>query len=108
HDIGQLEIPDAILAKREPLTRAEQALLETHCRIGVRLGRKLGLSDAALAVIAQQHELADGSGYPDRLQGHGISVIARIVRIANRYDNLCNPVDVASAITPNEALSQMF
>ncbi len=108
HDIGQLELPDPILAKREALTRAEQALFETHCRQGIKLGRKLGLSEAALAVIGQHHELADGSGYPDRLQGKEITLFARIVAIANRYDNLCNPSDIRAALTPYEALSQMF
>jgi len=108
HDIGQIEVPDAILAKREPLNRAEQTIFEGHCRSGVKLGRKLGLSDAALAVIAQHHEALDGSGYPGRMQGKQISLFARIVAIANRYDNLCNPVHPSTAVTPYEALSQMY
>jgi hypothetical protein len=50
----------------------------------------------------------DGSGYPRHLQGEAISVLARIVSIANHYDELCNPRNPAESLTPHEALSLMF
>jgi hypothetical protein len=34
--------------------------------------------------------------------------LARLVAIVNAYDNLCNPTNIAQAITPHEALSQLF
>jgi hypothetical protein len=33
---------------------------------------------------------------------------ARIVALVDRYDNLCNPYFLAKAVTPHEALSQLF
>ena len=33
---------------------------------------------------------------------------ARIVGLINAYDNLCNPQDLSKALTPYEALSQLF
>ena len=35
-------------------------------------------------------------------------MLARIVAIANYYDELCNPFNLAHALTPHEALSMMF
>ena len=61
-----------------------------------------------LRIVAQHHELADGSGYPKRLKGDQIDPLARIVALVNYYDNLCNPIDLAKAMTPHEALSLMF
>ena len=61
-----------------------------------------------IAVIAQHHEAIDGSGYPTGLTGDRISLAARVVAVVNVYDNLCNPVNIAAAITPHEALSLMF
>ena len=61
-----------------------------------------------LRIIAQHHELADGSGYPKGLKGEQIDPAARIVSLVNYYDNLCNPADLAKAMTPHEALSLMF
>lgn len=37
-----------------------------------------------------------------------MSQLSKIISLVNRYDNLCNPNNPAIAITPHEALSQMF
>ena len=108
HDVGRRQIPDKILMKMEPLTQAEKNLYELHCQYGVEIGQKLKFVPAALAVIGEHHELYDGSGYPKRLKGDAISLLARIVAIANYYDELCNPTNVLTAMTPHEALATMF
>ena len=108
HDIGKLDIPDKILLKKEQLTHAELDFLRQHCAYGIELGQRVGLPAEVIAVIAQHHEAIDGSGYPAGLTGDRISLAARVVAVVNVYDNLCNPVNIASAITPHEALSLMF
>ena len=108
HDIGKTDLPYKIVTKTDPLTKAEHALMETHCELGMKQAAKLKLSRDAFSIICQHHECVDGSGYPLKLSGDAISVAARVVSIANTYDNLCNPINIANAITPSEALSQMF
>jgi putative nucleotidyltransferase with HDIG domain len=108
HDMGRKEVPDKILLKTSPLTPAEQHFFELHPTYGVEMAKKMHLSSAALAIIAQHHELFDGSGYPAKLKGETISLLARMVVIANYYDELCNPLQIADALTPHEALSLMF
>ena len=108
HDVGTKNIPDKVLNKLDAYTHAEQALVETHCEGGYEIGKKLGLAAPALAIIRDHHEMFDGSGYPRRLQGEAISILARIVSIANHYDELCNPRNPADSLTPHEALSLMF
>lgn len=108
HDVGKTDIPDRIVRKAEALTRPEQSLLHEHCAYGVETGRKLGLPKEALLVIAQHHEHMDGSGYPKGLKGSDCYLLARIVSIANTYDNLCNPMKPSLALTPHQALSTMY
>lgn len=108
HDIGLIEVPGAILGKSEPLSRAEQALYELHTQHGLKIGRRMRLPAAVQTVIAQHHERADGSGYPAGLSGHQISLPARIVALANAYDNLCNPPRAPSGLTPAEAIALLF
>jgi len=108
HDMGRKEVPDKILRKTEPLTKAERNFYEMHCQYGVDMGQRLQLPSGALAIIRSHHELFDGTGYPARLKGDAISLLARIVVIANHYDELCNPPLIADALTPHEALSLMF
>jgi HD-GYP domain-containing protein (c-di-GMP phosphodiesterase class II) len=108
HDIGKLEIPDKILRKTEPLTKPEQSFLELHCEYGLDIATKAGLSKQAAEMVMQHHEFVDGSGYPGKLKAEKISPLTKVVSIVNAYDNLCNPINLADALTPHEALSQMF
>jgi putative nucleotidyltransferase with HDIG domain len=108
HDAGRMDLPERVTRKTDPLTKAEAALLQQHVPYGIEIGRKLGLPAEALHVIAQHHEHADGSGYPKGLKGNEISMLARIVAVVNEFDNLCNPVNAARALTPHEALSLLY
>ena len=108
HDIGRKEVPDTILRKTTALTQAERNFYELHCQYGLTMGQRLHLAPAALSIILQHHELFDGTGYPAKLAGESISLLSRIVAIANFYDELCNPPLLADALTPHEALSLMF
>lgn len=109
HDIGLMDIPDKVLRKSpDEYNNAERSLRAMHVEYGLTMGRKIGLSPQALAVIAQHHELADGSGYPKGLKLLDMSLPARLVAVVNCYDNLCNPVDISKAMTPHETLSYMY
>lgn len=108
HDIGHNNIPDKILTKLDPLTQAEQNLYQMHCQYSMELGQRLGLGPATLAILRDHHEGFDGSGYPRALAGDAIGLLARIVAITDFYDELCNPTNIAGALTPHEALSLMF
>jgi len=108
HDIGLKEVPDRIVKKTEPLTLAERHFYELHCQYGFELGQRMHLAPGVLAIIREHHELFDGSGYPAKLAGESANLLARIVAIANYYDELCNPVSLSDALTPHEALSIMF
>jgi putative nucleotidyltransferase with HDIG domain len=108
HDIGLTEIPSQILNNREALTKVEREFREMHCQYGFTIGKTAGLPQAALNIILQHHENFDGTGYPKQLRGEAIDPLARLVGMVNIYDNLCNPVNLAKALTPHEALSLMF
>lgn len=109
HDIGKIDIPDRVL-KRDPreFTGPERALYISHVESGLRIGKKLELAPEVLSIIAQHHELADGSGYPSALKLEQIAPLARVVALVNLYDNLCNPILLHQAMTPHEALSFIF
>lgn len=109
HDIGLSEIPDRVLRKpRDEYTKPERELRAMHVQYGVQIGERLGLAPEVLDIIAQHHELANGSGYPRGLKLGQITAPARVVSLINYYDNLCNPGVLSQALTPHEALSLMF
>jgi HD-GYP domain-containing protein (c-di-GMP phosphodiesterase class II) len=108
HDAGKLEVVDRCRHADDGFSSAELAAYRDHVAKGVTLGTRMGLSPGALAVLAQHHEHADGTGFPHRLNGDRMTIAARIVAIVNRYDNLCNPGSRAQAVTPHEAVAMLF
>jgi putative nucleotidyltransferase with HDIG domain len=108
HDVGKLELPERARHVDPQAAAADQALYREHVARGVAQGKRMGLSPGALLVIAQHHEMADGSGFPLKLNVDRMTAAARIVALVNRYDNLCHPAMPAHALTPHEALSLIF
>ncbi len=108
HDVGKLGLPERARHDGTTLDQADRKLYCDHVALGVAQGQRMGLSEGALAVLAQHHEMADGSGFPARLNLDRMAIGGRIVSLVNRYDNLCNPARVANSLTPHEALSLIF
>lgn len=86
HDIGKIEVPDQILNKPGQLTAAERAVVERHPVTGYEVCRRLGFRQEELGIIRHHHEKWDGTGYPDRLAGTQIPLLARILAVADVYD----------------------
>ena len=108
HDVGKLELPDRVRFPDAKTAPADLALYREHVARGTAIGKRMGLSAGALVVIGQHHEMADGSGFPNRLNVDRMTAAARIVALVNRYDNLCDPAVPSHALTPHEALSLIF
>lgn len=86
HDIGKIGIPEHILMKPGKLTDEEWCIMKTHSEIGYRIAS----STPELAHIADKilahHERYDGTGYPNKLKGEEIPLLARIITIADSFD----------------------
>ena len=108
HDVGKLEVAARLRHRDESFTAAETQAYQQHVVKGVAIAQTMGLPPAPLLIIAQHHEHADGSGFPQRINMDRMSTGARIVALVNRFDGLCNPLITSKAMTPHEALSLMF
>lgn len=92
HDAGKIATPDAILNKPAPLDADEFEIMREHATIGrdIFARNRLPILQAASIICGQHHERWDGLGYPEGLEGDEISLIARIVALADVYDALSN------------------
>jgi putative two-component system response regulator len=87
HDVGKIGIPDRVLLKPSPLTKAEWRLMQTHTVLGEQmLGGVAFLHGDGLKVVRSHHERWDGRGYPDGLRGEEIPLGARIFALADTLD----------------------
>lgn len=87
HDLGKIDVPQAILGKRGPLTEAEFRRMKRHTLHGYERLLKMGVRDEfVLAVTRWHHERLDGSGYPDGLVGSQIPAPARYFAVIDTFD----------------------
>lgn len=107
HDGGKAQIPAAIL--QAPVRKKfEEDFYRQHVQFSVQFASESGaFTPEALAVIADHHECADGSGWPKAKKE--TSRAARILALVNRYDRLCTPeAPKSEALMPSEALATLF
>jgi putative two-component system response regulator len=107
HDVGKVGIPDSILFKPGALTAEEWVTMRSHTVRGEEICRHLSSLQPVLPIVRHHHERWDGTGYPDGLRGKQISILARIVQVADIYDALISPRPYKCAFTPQEALRVM-
>ena len=105
HDIGKLGVPDQILLKPGPLTETEMTLMQAHPVIGEDIIRPLRSATALRAIIRHHHEHYDGGGYPDRLAGESIPILARVVSICDAYDAMVSDRPYRAGRSQAEAIA---
>jgi PAS domain S-box-containing protein/putative nucleotidyltransferase with HDIG domain len=104
HDVGKLGIPDTILRKPSTLNDEETAIMRTHASFGYELLKPIKYLEGALVVPYCHHERWDGTGYPRRLKGEKIPLLARIFAVADVYDAMTSDRPYRPAHTAQEAL----
>jgi HD-GYP domain-containing protein (c-di-GMP phosphodiesterase class II) len=105
HDVGKLQVPDAILSKAGPLSSAEFAVIKRHPGDGAALLEHIGGFAAEAPLVRGHHERLDGSGYPDGLRGGELSLEVRILGVCDVYDALTNERVYRHAYTQPQALA---
>lgn len=95
HDIGKVAIPDEYMAGDAPVEAYEKDLLRRHTLIGGDVIREMeeesegsGFLSMAKHIAYFHHERWDGKGYPYGLAKREIPLAARIVAVADTYEEM--------------------
>jgi HD-GYP domain-containing protein (c-di-GMP phosphodiesterase class II) len=86
HDIGKIGVPEAVLRKPSRLSDDEFAFIKQHPEIGHSILMDIPQLREVLPGVRQHHERWDGKGYPFQLGGDQISILGRVVGIADAFD----------------------
>ena len=86
HDIGKIGIPDGILLKTDKLTEDEYSEIKNHPSIGAHILSDASIFADIIPIVKHHHERYDGRGYPGKLAGNDIPLLARIVAVADTFD----------------------
>jgi HD-GYP domain-containing protein (c-di-GMP phosphodiesterase class II) len=108
-DIGKVRLPKALLEKRGRLSIEEFEQAKLHVNYSVEILRATAGIPIELPRLATlHHERHDGSGYPNRLQGHDIGMIGAIAAIVDTFDAMTVPRPYADAVAPSAAISNLY
>ncbi len=87
HDIGKIGIHDRLIARVDTPSDQDEELMQCHPTIGAQFIHSIPFHPSVQQIIRSHHEKFDGSGFPDGLAGDQIPFPARIVGLANLFDN---------------------
>jgi putative nucleotidyltransferase with HDIG domain len=104
HDIGKTRVEIAENDSKEAL----EGKMKDHAKFGTDvIDGQTQVSNEARMIIAQHHENWDGTGYPGKMKGAGIYDLARIVSIANIFDELVGDGKGSLADRQRSAIRQL-
>lgn len=113
HDLGKVDVPKEILLKHGALTDGEWDLLKAHPVMGVKKILMLNATPSLRSRIIlgpfEHHLNMDMSGYPRTLFTGHLSLMGKIIHIADVYEAMTNErVYRPKIFTPDEVLKKMW
>lgn len=113
HDLGKIDIPHEILNKPNRLTEPEFQIIKQHSLDSVRRIIKLRTSRKKKISILlppfEHHLKYDLSGYPKTPRKKPVSLLGRIITIADVFDAITAPrIYRPTSISPDRALGYML
>ena len=108
HDLGLVDVPSFALRKpHEQLTQVEWEQLRLHPYHAERILSYVPALAPVVPLVAAHHERLDGRGYYRGLSGSQIPLGARIIAVADRFDELSHDTPDQPALDPEETLKRM-
>jgi putative two-component system response regulator len=108
HDIGKIGTRDVVLQKPGPLTPAEFEEIKKHVTEGEEILEPLRRGHPlVLQIVRNHHERVDGSGFPDRLRGEAIPMVARVVAVVDAFDAMTTNRAYRTCRGPAEAMEEL-
>lgn len=107
HDIGKIGIDDRVLKKPSALTDEEFEIMKTHPQKGFKIMSQIPAMRDFLPGMYMHHEMINGEGYPQGLQGDQIPMQARIVSVADTFDAMTTERPYQRAMDLSAALMRL-
>jgi HD-GYP domain-containing protein (c-di-GMP phosphodiesterase class II) len=107
HDVGKIGVSETILSKPSKLTDEEFAAIKTHPRVGHEILRDIPGLDDVLPGVLHHHEQWAGGGYPSRLKGEEIPLIARVLALADTFDAMSSSRSYREALSRETVLGEI-
>lgn len=107
HDVGKVTVDTRILQKPGKLTPEEFDHMKVHSARGAEIVQGIDLLADMVDGVRHHHERCDGRGYPDGLDGHALSDVAKIIMVADAFDSMTSTRSYRKAMPHDKALAEL-
>jgi len=107
HDVGMIQLPQAMLVKGGQLDASEMDVIRAHPQVAYDLLKDIDLPWPVAEITRQHHERIDGSGYPFGLPGSEILLEARIISVADTVEAMVSRRPYRAALDISQALNEI-
>jgi HD-GYP domain-containing protein (c-di-GMP phosphodiesterase class II) len=108
-NIGMLDLQEKLQLQTAPLTREQHEAIRLHPLHTVEKLMEAGIQEERwIKTVLHHHEKLDGSGYPGALKGDDLTLLIRIVSLADTYSAMITPRVYRGHILAQEALRDIF
>ncbi|WP_319561364.1 HD-GYP domain-containing protein [Marispirochaeta sp.] len=109
HDVGMLKMPDAILNKSGDLHESELKTIYTHTVHSYNIiTKELGYPEEIGLIALQHHERWDGKGYPHKISGDQIYILARVVSLVDSFEAMVRDKPYRDSMIGYSAMRQIL
>ena len=107
HDIGKIAIKEDILNKPGKLTEEEYDEIKRHPESGYHILKSVDEYSSLAQCVLEHHERFDGKGYPKGIKGSQISLIARIISVADAFEAMIAQRPYRKSLTEEMAIEEI-
>ena len=107
HDIGKVAIPHQVLLKKGKLNDEEFEIMKQHTIKGYRIANASPELSGIADCILSHHEKWDGTGYPNKLKGEEIPLLARIISAVDSHDVMVHDRPYHRAMSEENAIKEL-
>ncbi len=108
HDLGKLQVPDAILEKKDKLDSEDLSFIRHHSYASYAILRKIQGMEKIALWAANHHETLDGSGYPFHKRGEELGIESRIIVVADIFQALAQNRPYRAAQSPEAIIGHLL
>jgi putative nucleotidyltransferase with HDIG domain len=108
HDIGKIRTPRMILDKPGKLTEEEFDIIRRHPEHSARILEPITPYRDIIPAVIQHHERFDGRGYPLGISGESISLLGRILALADSYDAMVSDRPYRKGKNADDAIKEIL
>lgn len=106
--IGKSRVPKQLLVDESRLSGEDRARYQRYVIMGAKMLEQANMPKPVINVVRYHRERHNGSGFPKRVTGEEIPLLAKLAGLVDHYESLIEPRPGTEPLTPAQAVSKLF